>query len=476
MTPRTKSHFAGSFSWTLLAVALCPAAVRAADAAAAGHPALAVAPFDAAQAKRLQKNWSGYLGLSEQRTNTLDMKFALVPAGEFMMGNGHTSEEETDVFKLYGGSRGAVEPAEYPRHRVRLTQPFYLGMHEVTVGQFRRFVADSGYRTDAEKGPQPGAFGWDSVRQDVYFHAEMSWRNVGFPQTDDHPVVCVSWNDAAEFCKWLSRKEGQPYRLPTEAEWEYACRAGTTTRYACGDDPESLAQSGNVADGTFRTKFPNHGGETLIAADGYQFTVPVGRFRPNAFGLYDMHGNAWEWCADWYAADYYAWADTVDPLGPGLGTERVVRGGSWVVIPSFARSAYREGRAPDNRRSGVGFRVALTLRAPAATPVPSAVAQKPAPDEKEMARTFLARLRAYHAARPAERPDLAGDLFPSVRRGAACRLSPAAHADHARRAGLLSGGNAPQRLCGRPAAAGHGRQAITHPHGARLRAGRGLHL
>ena len=137
------------------------------------------------------------------------------------------------------------------------------------------------------------------MRRLFAFNEKYSWRNAGFEQTDEHPVVCMSWNDAVEFCKWLSRKEGKTYRLPTEAEWEYACRAGTTTRYYSGDDPETLAKVGNVADAAAKAKFPEWTW-TIKASDGYVFTAPVGRFKPNAFGLYDMHGNAGQWCADWY--------------------------------------------------------------------------------------------------------------------------------------------------------------------------------
>ena len=131
-------------------------------------------------------------------------------------------------------------------------------------------------------------------------------------------MVNVSWNDAVAFCKWLSKKEGKTYRLPTEAEWEYACRAGTTTRYYSGDDPETLAKVGNVADAALKAKFPDWK-YTIKANDGYVFTAPVGKFKPNAFGLYDMHGNAWQWCADWYGADYYATSPLDDPTGPDSG-------------------------------------------------------------------------------------------------------------------------------------------------------------
>jgi formylglycine-generating enzyme required for sulfatase activity len=214
--------------------------------------------------------------------------------------------------------------------------------------------------TDAEKGDNPGAHGWDTDKKEFGFIEKYSWRNPGFEQTDEHPVVCVSWNDAAAFCKWLGGKEGRPHRLPTEAEWEYACRAGTTTRYSSGDDPETLAGAGNVADAAVKTKFPGLAQHALKAGDGYVFTSPAGSFRPNAFGLYDMHGNAWQACADWYGAEYYAASPADDPVGPDSGNGRVHRGGSWFVGPADARSAGRSGAAPDHRGNGTGFRVAGT--------------------------------------------------------------------------------------------------------------------
>ena len=134
---------------------------------------------------------------------------------------------------------------------------------------------------------------------------EYSWRSTGFAQSDDHPVVNVSWNDAMEFCRWLSRNEGRTYHLPTEAEWEYACRAGTTTLYSHGNDSEGSARVGNVADVAFKAQYPELKG-LIQASDGYAYTSPAGSFVPNPFGLYDMHGNVWEWCADRYDAEYYA--------------------------------------------------------------------------------------------------------------------------------------------------------------------------
>lgn len=171
----------------------------------------------------------------------------------------------------------------------------------------------------------------------------------------------MSWNDAVAFCEWLSRKEGRTYRLPTEAEWEYACRAGTTTAYQHGDDPEDLVLVGNVADGTFKAfkaKFPQR--TTINARDDYIFTAPVGKFRPNDFGLHDMHGNVGEWCADWYDAKYYANSPSADPAGPSSGAFRVCRGGSWNIAAGGCRSACRSRNVPSHRVSNLGFRLALS--------------------------------------------------------------------------------------------------------------------
>ncbi len=206
--------------------------------------------------------------------NSIGMTFRPIPAGEFLM-----------------GSDDSREPDETPRHRVRISKPFELGTTEVTVGQFRKFVEDSHHRTVAERSAAGGQ-GWDEAKAALVQSPRYSWRWPGFDQTDDHPVVNVSWDDAARFCAWLGRKEGLKYRLPTEAEWEYACRAGAPTAYGFGNDPEGLAAYGNVADASAHARFPSN--PAIRADDGHAFTAPVGRFRPNAWGLQDMHGNVWE--------------------------------------------------------------------------------------------------------------------------------------------------------------------------------------
>ena len=274
-------------------------------------------------------------------SNSIGAKLRFIPAGEFLMGSPDIDKD--------------AEDDEKPQQRVRITRPFYLGMTEVTRGQFRRFVDDAGYQTEAEKDGKGGS-GWNEEAKNFEQDPRYTWQNPGFEQTDEHPVVNVSWNDAVAFCQWLSRKEGKTYRLPTEAEWEYACRAGTTTRYQCGEDPEGLAAVGNVADGTAREKFPDWA--AIGARDGYVFTAPVGRYTPNARGLLDMHGNVWEWCSDWYEKDYYGRSAAEDPRGSGPASLRVLRGGGWYPEPRVARSANRNAFVPGLRYVNVGFRLA----------------------------------------------------------------------------------------------------------------------
>ena len=173
-------------------------------------------------------------------------------------------------------------------------------------------------------------------------------------------MVQVSWNDARAFCDWVKRKTGKATRLPTEAEWERACRGGERKgRYFFGDDEEELARYGNVADASFRRATKNDWG---IKADcGYAFTVPVGQFLANQYGLHDMHGNVWEWCQDWYDEDYYANGDKKGPQGPVNGTRRILRGGSWINYPRSCRAAYRYRYVAAYRNYDIGFRVVFRL-------------------------------------------------------------------------------------------------------------------
>jgi sulfatase modifying factor 1 len=242
---------------------------------------------------------------------------------------------------------------------VRIVRPFSLGAHEVTVGQFRRFVEQAGYKTEGEKDGK-GGYGWDEAKGAWVQDPKYTWRNPGFPQGDDHPVVLVSWNDAHAFIEWLNAtdKASPRYRLPTEAEWEYACRAGgTTTLYPNGDDPEKLAAIGNVADASAKRKYPSWT-TTIQADDGHVFTAPVGSYTASPCGLHDMIGNVWEWCEDGYDGEYYKKSPADDPPGVPRATSRVIRGGGWFNDPSICRPAYRTGFTPEDRAPNLGFRLA----------------------------------------------------------------------------------------------------------------------
>jgi formylglycine-generating enzyme len=299
--------------------------------------------------------------------NSIGMKLVLVPAGEFLMGSDVSPAEMSKTFPQYGKDRYGQQRLELaderPLHKVRITKPFYFGQCEVTVGQFRQFV-DSGYRPESI-ADGTGGYGYDPQRQVLPDQGEAfagrdpkySWSNPGFPQGDNHPVTNVTWNDAQAMCQWLSAREGKKYRLPTEAEWEYACRAGTTTFFSSGNDPESLVKVANSYDADTLKNWPQWKEFAIHGHDGYEFTAPVGSFAPNALGLYDMHGNVWEWCADWYGEDYYARSPVDDPPGPEDGNVHVRRGGSWHTWPLYLRSSYRNWMTARTRYTLLGMRL-----------------------------------------------------------------------------------------------------------------------
>jgi hypothetical protein len=239
---------------------------------------------------------------SKEVTNSIGMKLALIPKGTFMMGSPESEE---------GYSEREVQ------HEVTLTKDFYLGVMEVTQAQYQKVM-----------GENPSWFQGERVLGD----------------SSSRPVEQVSWEDAVEFCKRISdlpeeKKAGRVYRLPTEAEWEYACRAGSKTAFSFGDEQGSLGDYASFSD--------NSEGKTH----------PVGAKKPNAWGLYDMHGNVWEWCGDWYG-DYPKGAVS-NPTGPNEGSYRVYRGGGWCFEAAFCRSAFRRGDYP-SYRGGIGVRVALS--------------------------------------------------------------------------------------------------------------------
>jgi len=310
------------------------------------------------------------LPLPPTLANSLGMELVLLPAGEFTMGSDEAPETLARDYPQYERQRLSELADERPAHKVRITRAFFLGKHEVTVGQFRRFLEASGYVPESEADgtggygynplydPQTGANGDAFEGRDPRY----SWRNPGFAQGDDHPVVNVSWNDAMALCAWLSSTEGVAYRLPTEAEWEYAARAGTRTRYSSGDDPQTLLKAANVFDLDAAAHWPTWKRHALNGHDGFAFTAPVGSFPPNAFGLHDMHGNAWEWTADWYGERYYAQSPADDPAGPADGSVKVRRGGSWHTWSFYARSSYRNWNSARTRYTLVGMRLLREAR------------------------------------------------------------------------------------------------------------------
>ncbi|MGO8749019.1 MAG: SUMF1/EgtB/PvdO family nonheme iron enzyme [Thermoguttaceae bacterium] len=298
-----------------------PAAATQSTVGDRDSPPLAIAPFDAAKAREHQDAWAKHLGVPVVATNTIGMKLILVPPGEFMMGSPPELIEKEK--REHGNDKWYLEhlSGEGPAHRVWITKPFRLGMFHVTQEEYQRVM-----------GSNPGEFSVTGKWKD----------KIAGQDTRRFPVENVSWNDAAEFCQRLGPKEGKEYRLPTEAEWEYACRAGTTTAWSFGDDESNLGSYG------------------WFQSNSNGTTHPVGQKQPNSWGLFDMHGNMWEWCADWYGKDYYGASPVDDPAGPSSGSARVLRGVSWNDWPPISRSAIRNGDRSDLRIAIVGFRVAGT--------------------------------------------------------------------------------------------------------------------
>ncbi len=238
------------------------------------------------------------------------------------------------------------------QHQVRVSN-FSMSRYAVTVAEFRRFVESSGYRTDAEKDGFSVIVSTDGKAEEL---REVNWHygvsGSERPQREEnHPVVNVSWNDAVAYCMWISSKTGKHFRLPTEAEREYACRAGSGTPFNSGENltTEKANYDGNS---------PYNNNPKGVYREN---TVPVNSFAPNAWGLYNMHGNVSEWCSDWFGGTYYddckANGPVTNPSGPATGSDRVIRGGSWSSGAEDCRSAGRSGDAPGNRDDSVGFRL-----------------------------------------------------------------------------------------------------------------------
>jgi sulfatase modifying factor 1 len=294
--------------------------------------------------------------IPEVQANSIAQKLVHIPAGEFFMGGQESAEELCKTFASYERKPEEFSD-EYPRHRVQITQPFWLGQCEVTVGQFKQFTDATGYKTTAESDDK-GGWGYDPKTGICSGRfPQFSWRDAGFPQTDEHPVLNVSWYDATAFCLWLSKKEGRTYRLPTEAEWEYACRAGTRTRYFHGNDPAELPKFARLMNALTDKKYADVQSQVHFLKPGESLTARVGSFNPNPWGLYDMLGNVWEWTGDWYGEDYYAHSPEKDPPGAEDANVKVRRGGAWNTYPLYSRCSYRNWNSRTTRCINLGFRV-----------------------------------------------------------------------------------------------------------------------
>lgn len=279
--------------------------------------------------------------------NSIGLRMVTLPGGRVLIGSPESDSE--------------AQPDEKPQHWADVKGPFSIGVYEVTFGEFRKFVAATGYETMAERENMGFAFNSQSRRLEP--KAGSSWKSTGFLQTDDHPVINVAYEDAMAFCDWLTTKEPLRYRLPSELEWEYACRGGTTTKWSCGDSVESLKDYSNLCDSKLQAAYP-FATWSVEWSDGFAFTAPVGTFRPNPFGLYDMHGNVFEWCADFWPEVGYDGLKLPPSDEPIPSGARITRGGSFLSLTTFTRSADRVCLQPQIRNCIVGFRVVCTDKEP----------------------------------------------------------------------------------------------------------------
>jgi formylglycine-generating enzyme required for sulfatase activity len=286
--------------------------------------------------------------------NSIGMKLVLIPAGKFKMGS--PKEEQDAVIRSapekYRKDVEGFVRAEGPQHDVEITKPFFLGVHEVTQKQFKTVM-----------GYNPSFFSKDGKAGKGAKYANHTRPGGGKEQvngkdTDDFPVDNVSWDEAIEFCRKLTalakeKASGRVYRLPTEAEWEYACRGGTSS-----STPFHYGDSLSSTQANFNGNSPYGGADK---GKDLHRSHTVGSYQKNTFGLYDMHGNVMEWCSDWYDADYYQDSAEKDPKGPDEGKLHVLRGGSWIGGASDCRTADRCGRSPVSCVYYYGFRVVSSL-------------------------------------------------------------------------------------------------------------------
>ncbi len=305
-------------------------------------------------------------GQTEKKLSNI--QFVFVPAGRFLMGSSGTPESVASMF--FPGGQPWVQRSvrkEFPQHDVTISKPFWICKYEVTMNQFAQFVDETGYVTQGELAGEP-MWGWDRDQGIWKQSREYSWDKVGRDVNDNMPVVNVGHADAVKFCEWLSKKQNATFRLPTEAEWEFACRAGTTTAFSFGDDLSQAKLYANTLDESGLNMAAKSAAYTDKWNDGFEWVAPVGSFRPNALGVFDMHGNVSEFCQDVFDADYYLHSPDKDPIGAEdlqdgvYRPSHVIRGGSCNFASNRCRSAFRNqvGRLVPGGMD-VGFRVVCEI-------------------------------------------------------------------------------------------------------------------
>ena len=275
----------------------------------------------------------GWLSAQESQVGieTVLKSFVKIKPGKFLMGSMEHDEDEQPV------------------HMVRISQSFLISEHEVTLGEFQKFVETTGYQSSSEKGEGCYYYVEENWKKDL----SKSWRDPGFPQSLNHPVVCVSWHDAQAYIVWKNQTSVLRYRLCTEAEWEYAARGGTTTSYHWGNSAEDICHLANLADQSSELYWKQS------CEDAHARSAPVKSFAANPWGLYDMHGNVWEWVSDHHGS--YPNTTVTDPRGPTSGEMRVSRGGGWDSVPKYLRSGNRDKIFPGFTSGNIGFHLCLQL-------------------------------------------------------------------------------------------------------------------
>jgi formylglycine-generating enzyme required for sulfatase activity len=272
-----------------------------------------------------------------------------IKAGAFMMGSTEAEAARENMDAMLASD-------ERPAHVVTVRREFMLAQYAVTRGEFAAFVTETGYEPHRGCNVHHG--------EQWFYDEKLSWRDPGFAQTDQHPVVCVDYEAAQRYVQWLSRKAGKTYRLPSEAEWEYSARAGTTTARFWGDGREDACQFANVSDFDWAEALEwdkARKDKVFQCSDRFAATAPVGSFRPNAFGLYDMLGNVWQWNEDCFHTTYRGAPKDGSAWTSGDCRFRTVHGGSWYSTPYAVRAAHRCAMELDSRYYHIGFRVARSL-------------------------------------------------------------------------------------------------------------------